>query len=42
VIAGRTREIEPFLAVAVFQRAQALERQGVDVIHLEVPVLGDT
>jgi aspartate/methionine/tyrosine aminotransferase len=35
VIAGRTREIEPFLAVEVFQRAQALERQGVDVIHLE-------
>ena len=35
MIAGRTREIEPFLAVAVFQRAQALERQGVDVIHLE-------
>jgi (5-formylfuran-3-yl)methyl phosphate transaminase len=35
VIARRTQEIEPFLAVEVFQRAQALERQGVDVIHLE-------
>jgi aspartate/methionine/tyrosine aminotransferase len=29
------REIEPFLAVEVGDRAQALERQGVDVVHLE-------
>ena len=29
------QEIEPFLAVEVFQRAQALEREGADVIHLE-------
>src|SRR5215468_11344186 len=35
MIARRAREIEPFLAVEVFQRAQALEREGVDVIHLE-------
>jgi aspartate/methionine/tyrosine aminotransferase len=35
VIARRAREIEPFLAVEVFQRAQALERAGADVIHLE-------
>ena len=35
MIARRAREIEPFLAVEVFQRAQALERAGVDVIHLE-------
>jgi aspartate/methionine/tyrosine aminotransferase len=35
MIARRTQEIEPFLAVEVFQRAQALERQGIDVIHLE-------
>jgi aspartate/methionine/tyrosine aminotransferase len=35
VIASRARAIEPFLAVEVFQRAQALERRGVDVIHLE-------
>jgi aspartate/methionine/tyrosine aminotransferase len=27
--------IEPFLAVEVGDRAQALERQGVDVVHLE-------
>jgi aspartate/methionine/tyrosine aminotransferase len=35
VIARRAREIEPFLAVEVFQRAQALESQGIDVVHLE-------
>ncbi|HEY7254309.1 MAG TPA: pyridoxal phosphate-dependent aminotransferase [Methylomirabilota bacterium] len=35
MIARRTQEIEPFLAVEVFQRAQALEREGADVIHLE-------
>jgi aspartate/methionine/tyrosine aminotransferase len=35
MIARRTREIEPFLAVEVFQRAQAMEREGIDVIHLE-------
>ncbi len=33
--ARRTTEIEPFLAVEVFERAQALERQGADVVHLE-------
>jgi len=35
MIARRAQSIEPFLAVEVFQRAQALERSGVDVIHLE-------
>ncbi len=35
MIAKRAQEIEPFLAVEVFQRAQALEREGVDVVHLE-------
>jgi aspartate/methionine/tyrosine aminotransferase len=29
------RDIEPFLAVEVGDRAQALERQGIDVVHLE-------
>ncbi len=33
--ARRTREIEPFMAVEVFERAQALERAGADVVHLE-------
>ncbi len=31
----RMRDIEPFLAVEVGDRAQALARQGVDVVHLE-------
>ena len=35
MIAKRAQDIEPFLAVEVFQRAQALEREGVDVVHLE-------
>jgi aspartate/methionine/tyrosine aminotransferase len=35
VIARRAQEIEPFLAVEVFQRAQALEARGIDVVHLE-------
>ncbi len=35
MIAKRAQEIEPFLAVEVFQRAQAMERQGIDVVHLE-------
>jgi aspartate/methionine/tyrosine aminotransferase len=34
-VARRARAIEPFLAVEVFERAQELERQGIDVIHLE-------
>ncbi len=33
--ARRTAEIEPFLAVEVGERAQALERAGIDVVHLE-------
>jgi len=33
--ARRVREIEPFLAVEMGERAQALERSGVDVVHLE-------
>jgi aspartate/methionine/tyrosine aminotransferase len=34
-LAKRTEEIKPFLAVEVFERAEALERQGQDVVHLE-------
>ena len=33
-LARRLQEIEPFLAVEVAERAQVLERQGVDVVHL--------
>jgi aspartate/methionine/tyrosine aminotransferase len=35
LVARRVRDIEPFLAVEVFERALALERRGIDVIHLE-------
>lgn len=34
-LARRAQQIEPFLAVEVFERAEALERKGVDVVHLE-------
>ncbi|MGH7268460.1 MAG: pyridoxal phosphate-dependent aminotransferase, partial [Candidatus Rokuibacteriota bacterium] len=34
-MAKRVEEIKPFLAVEVFERAEELERQGHDVVHLE-------
>jgi (5-formylfuran-3-yl)methyl phosphate transaminase len=34
-VARRVDEIKPFLAVEVFERAEELERQGHDVVHLE-------
>ena len=34
-LAPRTEEIEPFLAVEVFERAEELARRGADVVHLE-------
>ena len=33
--ARRVQEVEPFLAVEVAERAQELERSGIDVVHLE-------
>ena len=33
--AKRIQEVEPFLAVQVAERAQELERSGIDVVHLE-------
>jgi (5-formylfuran-3-yl)methyl phosphate transaminase len=33
--ARRVIDIEPFLAVEVFERARAVERAGVDIVHLE-------
>ena len=33
--AERTRAIDPFLAVEISERAEALERTGADVVHLE-------
>jgi len=35
VTSRRSQVIQPFLAVEVFQRAQELEREGKDIIHLE-------
>jgi len=34
-LARRILEIEPFLAVEMGERAEALERAGIDVVHLE-------
>ena len=34
-VARRIRDIEPFLAVEVAERAGRLERDGVDIVHLE-------
>ncbi|MBC7237349.1 MAG: pyridoxal phosphate-dependent aminotransferase, partial [Chloroflexi bacterium] len=36
MIARRAREIPPFLVMDVLERAHAMERQGIDIIHLEV------
>ena len=36
MIAKRAREITPFLVMDVLERAYAMEREGVDIIHLEV------
>jgi aspartate/methionine/tyrosine aminotransferase len=33
--ARRAQDIEPFLAVEIFERAQSLERAGADIVHLE-------
>ena len=34
-LARRVAEVEPFMAVEVAERAQAMERAGIDVVHLE-------
>ncbi|MDY0412631.1 pyridoxal phosphate-dependent aminotransferase [Methanothrix soehngenii] len=36
MIARRAEEITPFIVMEVLERARELERQGVDVVHLEV------
>lgn len=36
MIARRAEEITPFIVMEVLERARAMERQGIDVIHLEV------
>ena len=32
----RTEEISPFIVMDVLERAHAMEKEGTDVIHLEV------
>ena len=36
MISSRTKKINPFIVMDVLERCQALEREGHDVIHLEV------
>jgi aspartate/methionine/tyrosine aminotransferase len=36
MIAKRAEEIAPFIVMEVLERARAMERRGIDVIHLEV------
>jgi len=36
MIAKRAREMKPFYVMEILEKAQALEREGHDVIHLEV------
>jgi aspartate/methionine/tyrosine aminotransferase len=36
MIAGRAVQIPPFIVMDVLERANAMEREGIDVVHLEV------
>ena len=36
MIAKRAREIKPFIVMEVLERARAMEREGINIIHLEV------
>jgi aspartate/methionine/tyrosine aminotransferase len=36
MIAKRAEKIAPFIVMEVLERARAMERQGIDIIHLEV------
>ncbi len=36
MISGRVREIKPFIVMDVLEKAQAMERAGTSIIHLEV------
>jgi len=36
MIAKRAQEIKPFIAMDVLERARAMEREGISIIHLEV------
>jgi aspartate/methionine/tyrosine aminotransferase len=36
LIARRAEEIAPFIVMEVLEKAREMERQGIDVVHLEV------
>lgn len=36
MIAKRAEEINPFIVMEVLERAHAMEKQGIDIVHLEV------
>lgn len=36
MVAKRAQKMQPFIAMEVMERAHAMEKAGVDVIHLEV------
>ncbi|MEW6266440.1 MAG: pyridoxal phosphate-dependent aminotransferase [Thermodesulfobacteriota bacterium] len=36
MIAGRARDIPPFIVMDILEKAQSMERSGIDVIHLEI------
>jgi aspartate/methionine/tyrosine aminotransferase len=36
MVSKRAQEITPFIAMDVMERAHAMEREGIDVVHLEV------
>ncbi len=36
MISSRTREMTPFIVMDVLEKAHAMERKGIDIIHLEV------
>ena len=35
-ISERTRKITPFIVMDVLEKAHSMEREGIDVVHLEV------
>ena len=41
MIAKRAKEIKPFIVMDVLERARAMEREGINIIHLEAkPLIG--
>ena len=36
MIAKRAEDVTPFIVMEVLERAREMERQGIDIVHLEV------